>query len=191
MRIIAFEYLNFSKAEFCYTLAMLEKHPFSPFVPKNAKYLILGSFVGKMTPENRYDWYYGTKRNQFWRILSEVYKVKFLAKSRKEKLFSGLGIAITDVIYSCERKSGTNLDNNLTKIVYNHKAIQKIFSQRNIKKVFFSSRFVEKEFRKHFKDIILNYPKVSFIVLPSPSPRFASMNILEKIKVYKKFLPHR
>lgn len=44
----------------------IETHPFSIFVPGNAKTLILGSFAGwQVFTDESYDWYYGTGRNQF------------------------------------------------------------------------------------------------------------------------------
>lgn len=57
---------------------MIETHIFKIFVPEKAKALILGSFSGKESPADNgvndpaYDWYYGTKRNQFWPILEAV-----------------------------------------------------------------------------------------------------------------------
>ena len=84
---------------------MIETHPFGDFVPKNSKYLILGSLTGKSAPiEPGYDWYYGTKRNHFWKIIGAVYKTQLPDKKSKMDLFTDLGIAIGDIIYQCERK---------------------------------------------------------------------------------------
>src|SRR3972149_2501161 len=102
---------------------MIEKHPFGPFVPQDAKYLILGSFTGKEAVKGQpyyddsYDWFYGTKRNQFWPMLEAVYDLKLNNITRKKKLFTKLGIAIADIIYQCEREGGSNLDSNLKNIV--------------------------------------------------------------------------
>lgn len=166
---------------------MIEKHPFGDFVPKNARYLILGSFTGKIT-DNSYDWFYGTKRNQFWPIMQEVYKIPLTNKEEKQSLFKGLNVAITDIILSCERKSNNNLDTNLINIVLN-KEVAKILKMNMIKKIFFSSRFVEKLFKRYFKDLILEYPDVELITLPSPSPRYAAMRRTEKIEKYRQLLP--
>ena len=56
-------------------------------------------------------------------------------------------------------------------------------------KIFFTSRFVENAYRKAFKDLIIKYPQIELINLPSPSPRFASMNKEEKTRRYKLVLP--
>lgn len=76
---------------------MIEIHPFGNFVPQNARYLILGSFTGKQ--EDGYDWFYCSKRNQFWPILEVVYGIKLQNKTEKQKLFNRLGVAITDTDY--------------------------------------------------------------------------------------------
>src|SRR3989344_1823075 len=134
---------------------MTEKHPFGSFVPKNARYLILGSFTARQAvsgnEKESYDWFYTTKRNQFWPILEGVYNRKFQNKKDKQELFTRLKIAITDIILQCERKANNNLDMNLTNIVFNTNAIYKILHENKIESIFFSSRFVEKLFKKHFK----------------------------------------
>ncbi len=168
---------------------MIETNRFKPFVPQNAKYLLIGSFGGKVTADNNYDWYYGTKRNHFWLILRQVFSLPLEDIAEKKTLFSNLNLAITDIILSCERKSGTNLDNNLINITYNDKAIYKILKNNNIKKIFFSSRFVEKLFRKVFKEYILKNQDLELITLPSPSPRYAKLRIEDKVKIYKKLMP--
>lgn len=166
---------------------MLEKHPFGDFVPRKARYLVIGSFVGKYVPG--YNWYYSNQRNQLWPIIESVYSVKLARKSDKQKLFRQIGIAICDIIQSCERKSGNNLDTNLSNITYNTEGIRKIVRTRKIEKIYFTSKFVEKKFKREFNEIILKYPRIELVSLPSPSPRYATMNINDKIALYKKLLP--
>jgi G:T/U-mismatch repair DNA glycosylase len=172
---------------------MIEIHPFLSFVPKNSRYLLLGSFPGKEPG----DWFYGTKRTQFWIILEAVYGRKLHTKAQKEKLFTELKLAISDVIYSAERKNNNNLDNNLINIIFNTTVIGQILRKNKISKIYFTSRFVEKIYRTKFKDLIIKYPNISkacpsgikIVTLPSPSPRFAAMTKEEKIRIYKKLLP--
>lgn len=169
---------------------MLETHPFGTFTPLKAKYLILGSFVAKRrAEESSYDWFYGTKRNQFWPILEGVYHTKLKNKKAKKKLFTDLSIAIADIIYQCERRDNNNSDFNLINISYNTSGIDKLLKKNKIEIIYFSSRFVEKEFKKHFKQIISHYPQIKLITLPSPSPRYAIINIEEKSKKYSQILP--
>ncbi len=121
---------------------MIETHPFGNFVPPNAKYLILGSFTGKEAVKGTvafdasYDWFYGTKRNQFWSILEEVYGIKLKDKLSKQALFTKLGIAIMDIIYRCDLKFNNNLDSNLIKKVHNIEPITKILDSNHIDRIF-------------------------------------------------------
>lgn len=168
---------------------MLETHPFGSFVPKNSRYLLLGSFPGTSGKDNLEYWFYGTKTTQFWSILENVYGVKLQNRKSKEKLLRQRKMAISDIIYKCERKSGNSLDTNLTNITYNNKIIEKILRENRIEKIYFTSRFVENKYRTKFKYLIEKYPDIELITLPSPSPRYAAMKKEEKIKRYKALLP--
>jgi len=169
---------------------MIEIHAFGDFVPKKAKYLMLGSFTAKKSDTDlSYDWFYCTKRNQFWPIIENVYGLSLPDKESKVNLFTKLGIAFSDMILSCERKNNNNLDSNLTNFIYNTTAIRNILKNNDIQRIFFSSRFVEKEFKKEFKVIINEFPGIEFVTLPSPSPRYAAMSKVEKIKKYKEIFP--
>ena len=172
----------------------IEVHAFGNFVPENAKYLILGSFSGKGSPADNgvkdpaYDWYYGTKRNQFWPILDAVYGTELRTLEAKKQLFTQLGIAIADIIYRCKRNKDTASDANLEILEYNE-AIPGIIRQNKIENIFFTSRFTEKKFASHFVRINAFSPTLELITLPSPSPRYARMRLAEKIKVYRISLP--
>ena len=98
-------------------------------------------------------------------------------------------MAITDIVKQCERKEGNNLDTNLFNIVYNVETINKILESSEIKKIYFTSRFVEKKFKKLFEDILNRYPDVELITLPSPSPRYAQRSKEQKISLYRELLP--
>lgn len=174
---------------------MIETHPFGDFIPPNARYLILGSFTGRQAvkgtraTDDSYDWYYGTKRNQFWPIIEGVYGVELPDKTSRQMLLSDLGIAMADIIYQCERKEGNNLDSNLANIVFNTKGIAKILENNSIVRILFSSRFVEKKFRQVFKDTIAQHQAIELVTLPSPSPRYAQLSKDQKIAKYKELLP--
>ena len=174
---------------------MIETHPFGNFVPSNAKYFILGSFAGRQavkgTPAHdpSYDWFYGTKRNQFWPILEAVYEIELKDKASRQQLFAELGIAMADIIHQCERKEGTNLDVNLTPIIYNTEAIARILKTNDIHIILFTSRFVEKKYKQVFKTLITEHPAIELVTLPSPSPRYVLMSREEKIRRYRKLLP--
>lgn len=164
----------------------IETHPFLPYVPEHTQYIILGSFPGKeqtQAPLTAEDWFYGAKRNQFWKILSGVYQRDLSQKNSKQTLFEEKKIAVTDIVYKVIRTSDSNLDNNLQIVEYNDQAIKKILEDHDIQSIFFTSRFVE----RHFKKVIQT--QVPTICLPSPSPRYARMTLSQKINIYKTLLP--
>jgi double-stranded uracil-DNA glycosylase len=166
---------------------MPETHPFGVFIPRNVKYLLLGSFAGK--PATGYEWFYGNGRNQFWSILEGVYGMKLPTKKKQQELFSTLGMAIADMILSCERKANSNLDRNLTNMVFNTRAIAQVIYRNKINTIYFSSRFAERLFRQQFAGIIARYPEIALVTLPSPSPRYAALSRAQKIIRYRQLLP--
>jgi hypoxanthine-DNA glycosylase len=163
---------------------MREAHAFGSFVPAKATHLLLGSFPGKQA-----EWFYGTKRSQFWPIMEAVFGLELKTKAAKQKMLRDLRMAITDIILSCERRNDSNLDMNLANIIFNTKAITDIMMENKIEAIFFSSRFVETLFKRNFKNLIAAYPDIRLVTLPSPSPRYAAMTRAEKIARYRELLP--
>ena len=63
----------------------IETHRFVPYIPANATVLIVGSFPGRDITQKKLskgDWFYGTKRNQFWDTISGVYNIELKKCSR-------------------------------------------------------------------------------------------------------------
>ena len=175
---------------------IIETHPFGSFVPPDAKFLMLGSFTTKEAFDDQkkeaYTWFYANGgRNQFWPILEEVYEVKLQTRADMQQLFTGLKMALAEVIYQCERRMNSNLDINLINIVYAIDDITQILEQNRIIKIFFTSRYVETKFRQIFKNVINIHPTIELVILPSPSPRYAQMTKKQKIQTYKELLPQR
>lgn len=163
----------------------IEKHPFEAFVPDRMTCLIIGSFPGKEQTQctvGPHHWFYGAPRNQFWKILELVYNRPLPTRYEKQQLFEEAGIGVADLIQSCVRTNGTNLDENLQVKTYNDAAIRKILDSFH-PKVLFTSRFVERTFRKLFPQ----YSNTD--ILPSPSPRYFRLSIKDKAAVFKEKLP--
>jgi hypoxanthine-DNA glycosylase len=170
---------------FCYLMLPTEIHPFGAFVPETIRCLIVGSFPGKEQTRGVVDdrqWFYGAPRNQFWKIMELVYKKELRTRQQKQSLFKDAGIGITDLVKSCIRTKGTNLDENLDIKEYNTEIIAAIL-QKNQPAVLFTSRFVERVFKKLFP----TYSNTD--ILPSPSPRYYRLSIEDKARIYKNKLP--
>lgn len=97
----------------------IETHPLKPFLPQNARLLMLGSFP---PPETRWkmDFYYPNYQNDMWRIFGLIFfqnKGYFLDipnKNFKEQLIKDFlnekGIAIFDTAYQVVRLQGNASD---------------------------------------------------------------------------------
>lgn len=164
----------------------IESNPFGAYIPENATVLIIGSFPGREQTQVSIDedqWFYGAKRNQFWKIISEVYQIELRSKSEKQNLFKTFGIGITDILLKVRRRNNSNLDGNLEILEYNDQAIRAILRETTFTSIFFTSKFVGKHFIRLF-------PEVKNIdYLPSPTPRYAAMKLIEKIEWYRTKLP--
>ncbi|MCH7385859.1 uracil-DNA glycosylase family protein [Acinetobacter modestus] len=101
------------------TYIEIETHPLQPFLPHNAKLLMLGSFP---PPQSRWkmDFYYPNYQNDMWRIFGLIFfedKDHFLDlpnKRFKEQQIRGflteIGVAIFDTAYQVKRLQGNASD---------------------------------------------------------------------------------
>jgi hypoxanthine-DNA glycosylase len=79
------------------------KRSFPPIIHPSARVLILGSLPGEESLRQRQ--YYAHPRNQFWRILSEIYRVPFLAVyPDRLALLQQKHLALWDVVQRGERE---------------------------------------------------------------------------------------
>lgn len=97
----------------------IETHPLRPFLPSNAKLLMLGSFP---PPKTRWkmDFYYPNFQNDMWRIVGAVffddkdYFIDTANKAFKEQLLKDFlnekGIAIFDTAYQVIRQKNNASD---------------------------------------------------------------------------------
>lgn len=160
-----------------------EVHPHPLFIPPNARFLIVGSFPGRANVSNGPNqWFYSAPRNQFWKILGAVYDRELGLVEERKALCREKGIAIGDVLLKVIRTKTSNSDSALQVVEHNVKALQEALQQHRFEKILFTSKFVEKEFRKLFPQVMQGE------TLPSPSPRYAKMSLQEKIHAYRKAL---
>ena len=77
------------------------EHEFEPVFDENSKVLILGTFPSVKSRENQF--YYGHPQNRFWKIISLLTDCEVpQTVEEKKKVLLEHGIAIWDVISSCE-----------------------------------------------------------------------------------------
>lgn len=98
---------------------MIERHPLSPFLPPNARLLMLGSFP---PPHNRWcmEFFYPNRTNMMWEIYGEVFfgdakhlvdaPNKTFRQEAIEQLLCDRGIAIFDTASAVIRLQGNASD---------------------------------------------------------------------------------
>jgi hypoxanthine-DNA glycosylase len=167
----------------------LERHAFGTFLPKPTHYLVVGTFPGRQNTQrtpieieaDKTAFSYGG-RNQLWKIMADIYDCPLPHREAKKTLLTQLNIGLADLIAAARRKNQSNADTDLYDIVWNKPQLEVILSENNIKMVYCTGEGVGVIFKKWF-------PKQAYVVLPSPSPRFAKLSYNEKREIYKKLLP--
>lgn len=149
---------------------------FPPIADDNSRILILGSMPGAKSLQMQQ--YYAFPQNQFWRIMFHLFDAEFsMDYETRINLLKENGIALWDVIESCERKGSLDteikdeVDNNIPELIRSYPNIQTIFcngqkSYKNLVKI------LGKDF------------KIPILVLPSTSP-LHTVKFEEKLESWK------
>ncbi len=152
-------------------------HPFEPLVFNDSEVLVLGTFPSLVSFEDNF--YYAHKRNQFWKLLGDIYHMPSETKKERIELVEEHKIALWDIIASCTRENSS--DTNLKNIVLND--IPSLLARYpNIKRIAFTGKKAQSLYNKLYSDL-----PVSTHLLPSPSPAYAAMKYKEKRKCYRDF----
>ncbi|HIT89763.1 MAG TPA: DNA-deoxyinosine glycosylase [Candidatus Merdenecus merdavium] len=144
------------------------EHVFAPVFNENSKILILGTFPSVKSRENQF--FYGHPRNRFWKVLSLITgEVKPETIEDKKELLLKHGIALWDVIHSCEIIGSR--DSSIKDVVPADLSL--ILKQTDMKQIYGNGG---KAFQLYYK---YSYPstKREMIQLPSTSPANAAYSL--------------
>ncbi len=160
----------------------METHPYKPFVPGGATRLVLGSFPPwrftfddspsinrlKKLQSGDIDFYYGSRSNRFWMIISAIFNAGKLDNSGKIKaLLRMRKIAMSDVVHRCRRVPARSaLDQNLRDIEFNNGLHRLLAKNRSISTILFTSSFVERIFYKSFSASTEKDKRTGSFILP-------------------------
>jgi|WetSurMetagenome_2_1015567.scaffolds.fasta_scaffold176096_2 double-stranded uracil-DNA glycosylase len=158
------------------------KHSFPPIIDTSSRILILGSLPGDESL--RQQQYYAHPRNQFWRILAEIYHVPFPATyPDREALVLQHQLALWDVVQHGEREG--SLDQALRNTTPNN--FQWLFTTYpNLRTIVFNGRKAHDLFAR----LVLKQPSLADLnqfprlLMPSTSPA-ATLPLTEKIKQWQ------
>jgi len=153
---------------------------FPPIVGKACKVLILGSMPSVTSLEKHQ--YYGHKQNDFWPMMFDYFGEPYCDDYKiKKELLMTHGIALWDVLSSCEREG--SLDSNITDELPND--IPWLIEQNpSISHILLNGGKAYQSFKKFFPDL-LNEKRC--IKMPSTSPAY-TIKKEEKRKEWRKIL---
>ncbi|QWF69982.1 DNA-deoxyinosine glycosylase [Methylomonas paludis] len=165
---------------------MAEIFSFAPIVADGTRVLILGSMPGIASLQAQQ--YYAHPRNQFWPILTELMATDVqLSYAQRCDLLLVHGIAVWDVLKSCQRRSSLDSDIDKSSMVCND--FVWLFSHYpGINQVFFNGSTAEQAFRRRVLPQ-LTADSLKLTRLPSTSPAHASLNFQQKLACWRQIIP--
>ncbi len=144
-----------------------------PFVPQNAKILILGSLPSIAT--RRANFYYAHKTNRFYKILAGVFNEEEPQTIEERKDFlTRHCIALYDSIYECDIHASS--DASIRNVVSSKDILESIKNENSISAVFTTGKASFNIYRKYIGD--------DNVYLPSPSAANAAMKLEDLIEAY-------
>jgi len=156
---------------------------FPPIENPSARVLILGSMPG--IASLRAGQYYAHPRNQFWPILGELLgrDVTALTYPERVRCLNDAGIALWDVLQSCQRPGSLDADiapasiiaNDFTAFFQRHPAITHVFFNGVAAERHFNARVRQRE----------PLPQLHTQRLPSTSPAHAALDFPAKLAAWR------
>ena len=149
-----------------------------------SKTLILGSMPGARSLQVAQ--YYAHPRNAFWQIMLQLMNADAHCSYEKRiELLKQHGIALWDVLHSCERIGSLDQAINESSVRTNDfQGFYEKFPQ--IKRIFFNGAYAQTAYRKHVLPQLTAAAR-SFLTfrLPSTSPAHASLSFSEKLDAWR------
>ena len=132
------------------------KHKFieeNLYFPTKPKYIIIGTFPSVLIKQafnkesgDDIDFYYGSKRNHFWKLIEHCFTINLLKepfpKQSILKFLENHNIAMTDIIAKCN-SDGRSSDQSLRDVAINESIIKYLMIE-SITDVFFTSCHAQK-----------------------------------------------
>ena len=133
----------------------ISQHPYDAFIPEGADKLIIGTIPPycfcQKDKETLYsadvDFYYGSKDNYFWKLLSDIFNIRLTYKNtveaieERKQLLSDIHSGITDSVGACIHTEKRSDDASLSMI--QQKNISDLLLQNpDINELIYTSRFV-------------------------------------------------
>jgi len=157
---------------------------FAPIASGEPRVLILGSMPGEASLKKQE--YYGHLRNAFWPIMAELFGAdSHFSYPQKKAILIDNGIAVWDVLKSCQRNG--SLDSNISIASIKINDFSSFFEQfRSIRRVFFNGGMALTVYKRYiFEALQGKYDYLEYYQLPSTSPAYATLNFAEKLDAWR------
>lgn len=143
-------------------------HDFEPVFDENSKVLILGTFPSVKSRENQF--YYGHPQNRFWKVIAGLTESEVPQTiEEKKKLLLEHGIAIWDVIESCDIIGSS--DSSIKNVV--PADIERVVANSKIQNIYANGGKAKKLYEKYSQ----KKTGREIIGLPSTSPANAAYSL--------------
>lgn len=143
---------------------------------RDSKILILGTIPSPMSRETGF--YYGHPQNRFWKIFSDLYRMKLETKEDKVTFLLDNHIALWDVLASCEIDGAS--DSSIHDIIPND--IKSLLEETSIECIFTAGKKATELYKKY----IFPQTRIESIYLPSTSPANCAVEYDTLINEYQK-----
>jgi double-stranded uracil-DNA glycosylase len=156
---------------------------FPPIEGASAHTLILGTMPGAASLAVAQ--YYAHPRNAFWTILADLVgfdpQLDYVARTQR---LVDAGIAVWEVLRSCERRGSLDSEIDRTSVVAND--FSRFFRQHpRVRRVFFNGGHAESLYRRHVWRTLVPAQSLTYLRLPSTSPANASIAQAAKAEAWR------
>lgn len=145
-----------------------EIHEIAPVYDYNSQILILGSFPSVKSREGNF--FYNHPQNRFWKVLAGVLHCTVPETIEEKKaMLLGHGIAVWDVIASCEIEGSS--DSSIKNVIPNN--LSGILDCAPIRKIYTNGAAADRLYKKY----CYSRTKLESVKLPSTSPANAAFSL--------------
>ena len=134
-----------------------EIHEIAPVFDTHSKIMILGSFPSVKSREGKF--FYHHPQNRFWKVLAGILKCEVPDTiSEKREMLLNHGIAVWDVIASCEIEGSS--DSSIKNVIPND--LERVLSKADIAQIYTNGATASRLYKKycygkiHMEDIAVN-----------------------------------
>jgi len=158
-------------------------HGFAPIADARARLLILGSMPGIASLAAGQ--YYAHPRNGFWPVMESIVGIPASASyAVRVRAVKQAGIAVWDVLASCERRSSLDSDIDPRSVVVNDFA-GFFRTHRAIRAIAFNGGTAAQLFRRHvLPGLAAPLRELPMMQLPSTSPAHARLSLADKRRAW-------